>query len=957
MAIPLNPYVAGNPVGDSPAFVGRVDALREVLRVLRRSQDNAVVLYGQRRIGKTSILQHLAAWLSRVGPYRPVYFDLQDQAAWPLGRVLQELARTVAHALGQPDPDLGPDPETTFRQEWLPALLDDLPEGSSLVLLLDEFDVLADPKAEQAATAFFPYLRGLLMSDPQRLQFVFVIGRNIDDLANIALSLFKGTAALRISMLSHEDAANLVRLSEANDTLRWPDEAVARVWELAHGHPFLTQILCSFVWERAYDEEPDGPPTVTPEDVKLAVPDALEASRNTLEWLWDGLPPAERVVASVLAEAGSGTIVRGELDRLLHKSGVRVVIRELQNAPQLLQDWDLIEPADGGYRFRVELLRGWIAEHKPLRRVQEELDRIAPVAENLYQAALGFYRGGQLDQAVALLRQAVALNPNHVRANQLLADILLAQGQLDEARQRLERLYEYQPAAARPRLVQALLAEAQAAEGDAEQLDLYERVLELDDVHPEATAGRQRIWRQRGDVALETGDLEAALAAYRETDDAEKIDQVEALQRRQVLANLVARARAYEQAGEWAKATAEYGQLVVQAPDEESRAAWQASLERCREEQELAHLFDEGVGALRQRDWQMAQSAFSGVVHWQPDYERDGQLAAWLLTQAIPREHVAVPWRRYRQHLVGVLVGAVLILVLGMLAANTYYFRPREVNWQTQAAAQEVALATVAQQTAVAQAATFASVSQATAQALANRDSTATARDVALDSNATADAMALAVTATTQAEVLRCRDVVLYALAVITEPTLFPSPGTVYVIGDPLRTVQATWLVTNTGECPWEDVTLYPLVGGDAVEPTLLREGEPAASVEPGERVEVVLPFPVWVARDVDMEWVVAANGLFLFDQPHLQLAVERWMIVVTPTPTPGDTPTPAGTPQPPLPGDVSELPLLTGTPEPSPPATLSPTSTLPAGTPEVPLPTDTSETPPPTGTPEPPPG
>ena len=58
MAIPLNPYVAGNPVGDSPAFIGRADVLCEVLRVLRRFQDNAIVLYGQRRIGKTSILQH-----------------------------------------------------------------------------------------------------------------------------------------------------------------------------------------------------------------------------------------------------------------------------------------------------------------------------------------------------------------------------------------------------------------------------------------------------------------------------------------------------------------------------------------------------------------------------------------------------------------------------------------------------------------------------------------------------------------------------------------------------------------------------------------------------------------------------------------------------------------------------------------------------------------------------------
>jgi len=57
-------------------------------------------------------------------------------------------------------------------------------------------------------------------------------------------------------------------------------------------------------------------------------------------------------------------------------STIYVVIRELQNAPQLLQDWDLIEPADGGYRFRVELLRYWLAEHKPLSRVQEEREAI-----------------------------------------------------------------------------------------------------------------------------------------------------------------------------------------------------------------------------------------------------------------------------------------------------------------------------------------------------------------------------------------------------------------------------------------------------------------------------------------------------------------------------------------------------------------------------------------------------
>ena len=252
MAIPINPYVAGNPVGNSPAFIGRADVLREVVRVLRRPQDNAIVLYGQRRIGKTSILQHLAAQLPKEGPYRPVYFDLQDKAAKPLGDVLRELAREIAHTLGLLAPDLGDDVETAFRQTWLPAILSNLPPGSMLVLLFDEFDVLADAKAEQAAAAFFPYLRSLMASDPQRLKFVFVIGRKVDDLANIALSLFKGIPAQRVSLLSREDTSDLACLAQKNGTLIWPDDAVEQVWQLTHGHPFLTQLLCSHIWECAY---------------------------------------------------------------------------------------------------------------------------------------------------------------------------------------------------------------------------------------------------------------------------------------------------------------------------------------------------------------------------------------------------------------------------------------------------------------------------------------------------------------------------------------------------------------------------------------------------------------------------------------------------------------------------------------------------------------------------------
>ncbi|OQW92147.1 MAG: hypothetical protein BWK78_02540 [Thiotrichaceae bacterium IS1] len=478
---PINPYVAGNPVGDSPAFVGRADVLQEVLRVLRHSRENAMVLYGQRRIGKTSVLQELAAKLPKEGKYRPVYFDLQDKVRWPLEKVLKELAKNISEVLNQNQPNLDADPETAFRQIWLPQWLGALPADTLLVLLFDEFDVLVDVESKHTSEAFFRYLRQLLNNDSQPLKFVFVIGRNIDDLTTIAQSLFKGTSSKRVSLLSQEDTIKLARLSEDNNTLQWSKAAIENIWQLTNGHPFLTQRLCSRVWERLYDDKPVTSPLATLEHVKAAISSTLDASRNTLEWLWGGLPPAERVVASALAEAEAMVITESQLQELLKQSGVQVLIRELQNAPRLLQDWDLIEgTAKEGYRFRVELLRRWIAEHKPLNKVRDELDRIEPVADLIYQAGLGLYRVGKLQDALLKMREAVKLNPSHLSANQLLADILLAQGQPNEAREILEQLYTYQPDTIRPRLIQALLESAQTSKGEDEQVRFYERVLELE---------------------------------------------------------------------------------------------------------------------------------------------------------------------------------------------------------------------------------------------------------------------------------------------------------------------------------------------------------------------------------------------------------------------------------------------------------------------------------------------
>ena len=600
--MPLNPYIAGNPVGGTPNFVGRADVLREVLRVLRHPAQNAIVLYGQRRIGKTSILQQLAAQLPNEGPYHSVYFDLQDKAAWPLGRVLVEIARTIAYALNQPDPDAsassahgsGEDPVKTFRDTWLPDALDALSEQTqsktpsvthSLVLLFDEFDVLADPKGGQAGADLFPYLRELMTLDPARLQFVFVIGRKVEDLESIALSLFKGTRALRISLLSKKDTVDLIHSSESNKSLKWSPDAVEKVWGLTHGHPFLTQQVCSRVWDDLYDTDPTGIPIALQEDVEAVIPDTLETSRNSMQWIWDGLPPAERVVISALAEAGEHPISQNDLEHVLQESGVRVVIRELQSAPQLLQEWDLIEPVQDGYRFRVELLRLWILEHKPLRRVQEELDRIEPLAENLYQAAAGFFRSNQLENALNLLRQAIGLNPNHLRARQLLAEILMLQGEIDEALQILQSLYDTQPAIARPRLIQAFLIKADEESIQENKLTIYQQILKIDPSHPEASRKANEI-----NLAIRQQSLALKLTEVAKLENEKRYN--EALDLTQTLAS-------------------EYT----------NECDWQPEIERLERHVQLAKNYQRALGALQSGDSLTAKQLLIDVILLEPDYE------------------------------------------------------------------------------------------------------------------------------------------------------------------------------------------------------------------------------------------------------------------------------------------------------------------------------------------------
>ncbi|MBF0450547.1 MAG: translation initiation factor IF-2 N-terminal domain-containing protein [Candidatus Magnetomorum sp.] len=522
-----NPYITGNPVGKGEAFVGRTHVLKNVFNTLHNPNENGMVLYGQRRIGKTSVLQRLAHTLSEQTDFIPVYFDLQDKAALTLDHVLKHLADDILQQPGIAPFDLWTtDIQSDFKNAFIPHVLEHLPQKTCLVILFDEFDILDSPTHDQAVSVFFPYFSNLMRLDAHRLKFIFVIGRRPEDLSSVYLSLFKGVKSFHVSLLSHQETESLIRLSEQNESLMWSSQTIETIVRLTGGHPYLTQQLCQVIWDEKHEKMRASRNPVDSHEIEPSVAKALACATHSLEWLWDGLGPAERVVLSALAASGPEIISSEDLENRLQESGVRILTGELRDAPGVLEEWNLIQSENGGLRMRVEMLRLWIVEKKPIARVKDELDRILPIAENLFQAAYRLYQSGELNETRQLLQRSLGHNPNHMKANQLLAELLLAEGKLAEARKLLEILYEFNPSLARPRLIQTLLNQAKQASEEAELLLLYEKVLSLDARQPEALTACSQLWKKKGDRAVEQNNFAYALEAYEKAGASEKIEKV-----------------------------------------------------------------------------------------------------------------------------------------------------------------------------------------------------------------------------------------------------------------------------------------------------------------------------------------------------------------------------------------------------------------------------------------------
>jgi hypothetical protein len=361
-----SPYITGNPLTDQQViFVGRTDISIRIEQLLADRRRPPLLLYGQRRMGKTSLLLNLGRMLSTT--IVPLFVDLQGAPSQANGHAgfLYNLARAMIDSANEQRHMLLPalsrdelmqDPFTRFN-EWLDEVEKVLGQNTAL-LILDEFEALDHAFDENRfdPVRVLGMLRHLIQHRP-RFKVLLAGSHTLDELQRWSSYLIN-VQVLKIGYLKEAEARQLVEHPVEDFALRYEPAASQRVLNLTRGHPFLVQLLCEELVALKNEQEPAQRRLATLTDVEAAVLEALDHGRLFFSDIQQNQIDKVGVDLLIyLAAQGAGAVLSPKAleKRAPPQNG-------FSHALDLLLQRDLIEPVGNGYRFQVELIRRWFAQ-------------------------------------------------------------------------------------------------------------------------------------------------------------------------------------------------------------------------------------------------------------------------------------------------------------------------------------------------------------------------------------------------------------------------------------------------------------------------------------------------------------------------------------------------------------------------------------------------------------------
>ncbi|WP_236144426.1 AAA family ATPase [Nostoc sp. CMAA1605] len=363
-----NSYIVGDPVRGK-LFIGREDVIRQLKELwVMGNQLQSVVLYGHRRMGKTSIL--LNASQSLGSGIQLAYVNLLRLGDSPqgVGEVLIAISDEISQTVKLPPPNDADLLNLSYRtfERYLKQVEAQLETG--LIIALDEFEKIEELiEAGKIPPDFMGYLRGLVQMS-SKVAFAFAGLHTLEEMtADYFQPFFASVIPIHIKFLERAATRQILANPGEDFLLDYTPEVLEEIYALTHGQPYLVQLL-GFQLVRRYNDQVfeqgrSRDPVFTVDDVEAVInnPEFFQRGRYYFDGVWGQAAQdveGQQEILKVLAPYVEGL----SFDALAESTGMSG--EGLQRALDTLKRHDVVEEVGGGWRIMVELFRRWVVQWK-----------------------------------------------------------------------------------------------------------------------------------------------------------------------------------------------------------------------------------------------------------------------------------------------------------------------------------------------------------------------------------------------------------------------------------------------------------------------------------------------------------------------------------------------------------------------------------------------------------------
>ena len=349
-AVHDNPYVYGNPVGSELNFVGRQKELEQIIQAVSKPAKQDILIVGERRTGKTSLLNQLRNRLDK--PLIPVYVVLNTSerptAESVLGlifhKILEELLnqglieKSEYHNHNFPDLKFADNVKIVIEQAK--SRLANL----RIVLMLDEADSLLEVRDEKRNSVDERpqnILRSVLQSSEVGNELSAILAATTELAAYMSKRsspLFNHFRKVPLKPLSLAETEKLIREPAKTLEYAYSDSAVQRIVSLSGGQPYYCQALCYEAFSQAIETDRT---MIDIEDVSIAEEKVVyDLYVGYLTGFWQRLNREERYFLRTLIT-----------EKFINLENIAKVKR--------LLDWQIINATQSTYSFSGGLVQKW----------------------------------------------------------------------------------------------------------------------------------------------------------------------------------------------------------------------------------------------------------------------------------------------------------------------------------------------------------------------------------------------------------------------------------------------------------------------------------------------------------------------------------------------------------------------------------------------------------------------